>query len=230
MTLVSRLVDPPVVVVEVPTDATAEPLHPDEDAVLGRVVESRRREFTLGRHCARLALERLGVPLAPILPGPTREPLWPAGVAGSISHCALWCAAAAAPTALVASIGVDVEIDEPLPDEVIDLVLISDEREWLGAAPPGICWDRLLFSAKESVYKAWYPLMHRWLGFEDVCVRIDPKNRVFSAELLSTRLVVDGRDFTGLGGRFDFNSGILATAIIVPQPGDIATRTEGEGT
>jgi len=96
----------------------------------------------------------------------------------------------------VASIGVDVEIDEPLPDEVIDLVLISDEREWLAAAPPGICWDRLLFSA----------------------------------ELLSTRLVVDGRDFTGLGGRFDFNSGILATAIIVPQPGDIATRTEGEGT
>jgi 4'-phosphopantetheinyl transferase EntD len=33
----------------------------------------------------------------------------------------------------------------------------------LAATAPGPCWDRLLFSAKESVYKAWFPPAGRWL-------------------------------------------------------------------
>ena len=53
-------------------------------------------------------------------------------------------------------------------------VLVEDERQWLAGAPAGIHWDRLIFSAKESVYKAWYPLARRWLGFEEAAVSIDP--------------------------------------------------------
>ena len=49
---------------------------------------------------------------------------------------------------------------------------------------PHVHWDRLLFSAKESVYKAWFPLARRWLGFEDAVVMIDPSAGTFQARLL----------------------------------------------
>ena len=47
---------------------------------------------------------------------------------------------------------------------------------------PG-AWDRLLFSAKESVYKAWFPLARCWLGFEDVTVHVDIATGEFRAEI-----------------------------------------------
>ena len=53
------------------------------------------------------------------------------------------------------------------------------------ACAPAICWDRLLFSAKESVYKAWFRATGRWLGFEDAEVTIDPVARAFHARLPS---------------------------------------------
>ena len=44
----------------------------------------------------------------------------------------------------------------------------------LAAERPEVCWDRLLFSLKESVHKAWFPLTRRWLGFEQALVRFGP--------------------------------------------------------
>ena len=44
----------------------------------------------------------------------------------------------------------------------------------LARAVPLTHWGRLLFSAKEAVYKAWYPLTGRWLGFEEARLTIDP--------------------------------------------------------
>lgn len=44
-------------------------LFPEEDAVIARAVDKRRREFTTARGCARTALARLGVPAAPTLLG-----------------------------------------------------------------------------------------------------------------------------------------------------------------
>jgi 4'-phosphopantetheinyl transferase EntD len=49
---------------------------------------------------------------------------------------------------------------------------------------PGVHWDRLLFSAKESVYKAWFPLAKRWLGFEEAVVTVDASTETFVAQLL----------------------------------------------
>jgi 4'-phosphopantetheinyl transferase EntD len=47
---------------------------------------------------------------------------------------------------------------------VLDRISLPDERAMLGdLAAPGPRWDLLLFSAKESVYKAWFPLTGRWL-------------------------------------------------------------------
>src|SRR5580693_6080031 len=105
----------------------------------------------------------------PIRSGSAREPQWPVGVVGSITHTANFRAAAVAPRSLVASIGIDAEPNEWLADGVEDAVAIAGEPEMLAklaCAFPATHWGRVLFSAKEAVYKTWYPLTGRWLGFE----------------------------------------------------------------
>ena len=68
------------------------------------------------------ASARLGVPPAPILPGERGAPQWPAGYAGSITHCAGYRAAAVARTREMLTIGVDAEPHDVLPDGVLDHV------------------------------------------------------------------------------------------------------------
>lgn len=143
-------------------------LFPAEYAHVAAAVASRRREFAVVRSCARLALAELGLPPCPLLPGERGATRWPSGIVGSMTHCDGYCAAAVAPSAAVHAIGIDAEADAPLPGGVLEVVALPAERErldLLARTEPGVCWDRLLFSAKESVYKAWYPRTRRWLGF-----------------------------------------------------------------
>lgn len=193
-------------------DPSAFLLKPEADQ-FGWAVESRTREFATARTCARRALEQLGLPAAPVLRGPSREPIWPAGVVGSITHCRGYRAAAVARQSEVITIGIDAEVHEPLPPEVLEQVALSAERTWLKSAPMGMCWDRLLFSAKESVYKAWYPLSGQWLDFEDVEVTCAPAAGTFEARLLVPSPAVAGQPMTGFKGRFVVREGLVLTAI-----------------
>ena len=168
-------------------------LFPEEEALLARAVDKRRREFATARDCARGALAALGVAPVPILRGERGAPQWPPGIVGSITHCAGYRAAAVARASDVLTIGLDAEPDEMLPDGVLGSVSLPGERERLrdlAAAAPGTCWDRLLFSAKESVYKAWFPLTGRWLGFEDADITIDAADGTFEARLLTAAPMV----------------------------------------
>jgi 4'-phosphopantetheinyl transferase EntD len=201
--------------VELRGDEPADPLLSAEDAALGAVSERRRRDFTVGRHCARRALAALGREPEPILPGPHREPCWPAGVLGSITHCGVYGAAAVARRGAIASLGIDAEPHEVLPDSVIGMVASDEERAWIATAEPGTCWDRVLFSAKESVYKAWFPLARRWLGFKDAVVAIDPGRGSFGARLLVPGPDMDGRPLRRLEGRFAVRDGLVLTAVVL---------------
>ena len=194
-------------------------LFPEEEALLGRAVEKRRREFATARGCARSALAALGVAPAPILPGERGAPRWPPGVVGSITHCAGYRAAAVARARDMLSIGVDAEPDEDLPDGVLAAVSLPAERARLrdlAAAAPGTCWDRLLFSAKESVYKAWFPLTGRWLGFEDADITVNLADGTFGARLRVTAPVVGGSPLAGFTGRWLARDGLIMTAVTVP--------------
>jgi 4'-phosphopantetheinyl transferase EntD len=212
---------PATVVVEEARDDRPDVLFAEEVAALGQAVEKRRREFTTARACARRALERLDLPAVSIPTGPRGEPQWPAGVAGSITHCDGYRACALAHAADVVTIGIDAEPDKALPDGVLGEIAGADERAWLGElgrAAPGVHWDRLLFSAKESVYKAWFPLARRWLGFEDAVVSVDPRKATFSA-----RLLVPGPPFADgqlreLSGRWLACDGLVLTAIALMPP------------
>jgi 4'-phosphopantetheinyl transferase EntD len=217
--MIERILPARVVAAESFGDDPAAVLFPQERAAIARATESRQREFATARACARTAIKRLGLPEAAVLTGPRGAPLWPEGVTGSITHCAGYRAAAVALTRDVVSLGVDAEPNEALPDHgMLELIALGEERVRLGeltAGIPGICWDRLLFSAKESVYKAWFPLARRWLGFESADILIDPREGTFTAHLLVPGPLVKGTPLTKLNGRWLAYQGLLLTTVVV---------------
>ena len=82
-------------------------------------------------------------------------------------------------------------------------------------AGPTCAWDRLLFSAKEAVYKAWFPLTRRWLDFEEADVTIDPDGR-FTARVLAADPSADGHDLSRLTGRWLARDGLVLAVVVVP--------------
>jgi 4'-phosphopantetheinyl transferase EntD len=199
-------------------DAPDDELFPAEEALLARAVQTRRSEFATGRRCARNALGALGLAPVPILPGQAGAPQWPSGIVGSITHCAGYRAAAVAQTSEVMTIGLDAEPAQWLPGDVLELVALPGERARLrdlAAEAPGTCWDRLLFSAKESVYKAWFPLAHRWLGFADADITINAADGTFDARLLVVAPECSGVPAAGFSGRWLAREGMILTAITV---------------
>lgn len=194
-------------------------LFPEEELVLARAVVKRRNEFATVRHCARAALRRLGLAAVPILPGERGAPQWPDGIVGSLTHCAGYRAAALAHRREMVAVGVDAEPHDVLRDGVRDAVAIDVEQAMLArlaTEAPGVCWDRLLFSAKESVYKVWYPLTGRWLDFAEAEVTIEPASACFVARLLVPGPVVDGRQCQEFAGRYLIRNGLVVTAIAIP--------------
>lgn len=196
-------------------------LLPAEEPLVARAVAKRRREVTNARTCARRALAELGRPATPILRGAKGEPLWPAGVVGSITHTTGYYAAAVADAGRMRSLGVDAEEHGELPDGVLTHVAFGPELARLAAlrtADPGIWWDRLLFSAKESVYKAWFPLTGRWLGFEDADLTVS-RDGTFAARILVDGGTSDGGPpLTELTGRWLVANGLVLTAIALDRP------------
>jgi 4'-phosphopantetheinyl transferase EntD len=192
-------------------------LFPEEEKIIAHAVTSRRRDFAAVRSCARACLERLGYPPAPILPGVGGAPTWPAGIRGSMTHCTGYAAAAVGPHPQISAIGIDAEPDAPLPDGVLGLIATAAEHDHLAAAhgPDGPNWDRLLFSAKEAVYKAWFPLVGGWLDHHDAEISFDPHNGTFTALLFRDDLIVDGRPIHQLHGRWIRERGIVLTAVVL---------------
>jgi 4'-phosphopantetheinyl transferase EntD len=220
--VIEELLPDAVVAVEAFNDASNAVLFPIEEAVVGRAVEKRRAEFTTGRACARDALARLGLPPSPIPSGERGEPQWPAGVVGSITHCDGYRACALARTTQIATVGIDAEVNAALPDGVLTEIARPEELPRLRELErdlPAVHWDRLLFSAKESVYKAWFPLARRWLGFEDATVTFDPSGGAFRARLLVRGPLLDGSELTSFSGRWLARDGLVLAAIALPSPG-----------
>ncbi|MFE4641296.1 4'-phosphopantetheinyl transferase [Streptomyces sp. NPDC056730] len=186
--MIEEILPPGVRSAEAFDDLAPAPLFPEEEALMAGRRQRRRAQFATARACARRALTELGLAPVPLLPGAGGAPRWPDGVVGSITHCDGYRAAVAARAADVAALGIDAELAGPLPRGVLGLVASAGERaalERLAAERPGVYWDRLLFSAKEAVYKAWFPSTGRWLGFAEAEVRLAPTG-TFTAKLTPT--------------------------------------------
>ena len=133
--------------------------------------EKRQQEFSAGRHCARLCLETLQisqeVPVAE-----DRSPIWPSGVVGSISHSDLSVWAVVARATQLRSVGIDTESIDRAGKIDVQSTIASDE-EWKLVDRLGFDAATslsLVFSAKESFYKCWYPLTNCYFDFLDAIV------------------------------------------------------------
>lgn len=200
------------------TDTLTASLFPEERALVTGAVDKRRREFATARECARTALAELGVPPVPILRGEHGSPMWPEGIVGSITHCAGYRAAAVAYATEITTIGIDAEPNSPLPSGLIDTISLPLERsqlQLLATERADVCWDRLIFSAKESIYKAWFPVTRRWLGFEDVVVAISEAEATFDVRLLVPTPVAHGFPLVNFTGRWLVSGGLILTAVTV---------------
>lgn len=136
---------------------------------------------------------------------------------GSITHCSGYRAAAVARARDLVALGIDAEPNAALPRNVLRLIASTAERDALAELPDaGPHWDRLLFSAKESVFKAWSPVMDTQLGFKEAEIEIDPAAGRFRARLLGTPLVLPNRATTVVHGRWGRSGDLLLTALAIP--------------
>ena len=172
-----RLFPPEAVIVEADKEMWNMPLSPEEETLIKSAVEKRKREFRAGRHAAHRALAQLDAPKRPLLRGDKREPLWPTGYLGSITHCRDACVAVCAKTEDMISLGVDVEPLKPLPEGVEQYVHTPEDKRTM--AKNGSLPERLIFSAKESLYKCYYPLLGQFIGFQEVSLAIDVHEQTF---------------------------------------------------
>lgn len=141
----------------------------EEEALLPESVSPVRADrFRLGRHAVHLAMQKLDVEARPILRGARGEPLWPDGIVGSISHSGDKAIAAIAPSSVSSGIGVDLEDRDRHFAGLEAEITCPDESKALealdGDARVKATFE--IFSAKESIYKAHYPRVQRFFGFD----------------------------------------------------------------
>jgi 4'-phosphopantetheinyl transferase EntD len=132
---------------------------------------------------ARLALDELDVPRGPILNNEDRSPRWPDGVIGSLTHTDIWCGVALAKREHAAlSLGIDMERLGSVSPEVERRIFTERELRDNRSVDPSI-----RFSAKESLYKAIYPLVRRFVGFGEVEIELTTA-REFVVRIVSPEL------------------------------------------
>ncbi len=158
------------------------PLLPDEQRTIAGMSRHRLRQFSHGRACARTVLEALGHGGAAVPVGASRAPVWPAGIVGSISHTHDWAAAAAAPVSIAGGLGLDIEEDGPLPAELRKLVCTTEENRWLDLQPDPGDLAKLIFCAKESLFKCLWPELRTFIDFQQVRLVIDSASGRFTAQ------------------------------------------------
>jgi 4'-phosphopantetheinyl transferase EntD len=144
-----------------------------EKQATNRFSDKRLKDFSTGRYCARKALAAIGHENAEILIGNDRQPIWPTGYVGSISHSGKLVGAIAAKTSHVRSIGLDIETIGKIKPEMWRLLYTEAEVEFLNSftGEELAYYITLLFSFKESFYKLQHPLTKTFLNFTDVEIK-----------------------------------------------------------
>jgi 4'-phosphopantetheinyl transferase EntD len=170
-------------------------LVPGEAAAFTKSVAKVRRQSGAARIVARDLLQRFGAPPCAIPKSNSGAPIWPSGIVGSLAHDEMIAVAAIARKTEGFSIGIDIEVEEPLPDELSVLIATGDERRRYS---PQILKRKLLFVLKEAVYKASFPLDGRLLDFQDVEVDLDNHNARTLYGITAKLILSEGRHIAAI--------------------------------
>ena len=215
--MIEALFPPGVAAAELRLPGDAALLDPVEARVVAGAVPKRVGEFAAGRLCARSALARFGIEGFALRAGGDRQPLWPEGFVGSITHTVGFCAAVVGPATRFAALGLDTEKADSLSPELWRRICLASEIDWIESLPQAaqVSAATLVFSAKEALYKCQYPYTGERLSFHDVEVK--PRDWsagcgdfTISSRNNSTRIA----DFAGaLRAVYRFHEGFISAGV-----------------
>lgn len=192
-------------------------LLPDEAAQIERAAPSRKREFAAGRACARLAMAQLGVHEFALRNAADRQPLWPDGVVGSITHTTGYCGTVVGPGTRFLGLGLDTELATAVQEHLWTKICTGEELERLRglSAASRVAAAALIFSAKEAFYKAQYPVTGERLNFIDVSVEAQPGARDDGQFAIRPQraLLLDRHDWHAARGRFRYHGGYVTAGL-----------------
>ena len=192
-----------------------------EEYLVERAVIKRKREFRAGRHAARFLFESLKIEHPHLLKGIQREPAWPNGWVGSISHTQGICMVILASQSDYLSIGLDAEQATPLNPELTEMICRPEEIDALRAlrvrTGTDLALEKMVFSAKESIHKTYFPLNHHTLDFLDARIDLDWERQAFDAWILNPE-PQPKLDIKHLQGKFLFYQDWILTYIAYPKP------------
>jgi 4'-phosphopantetheinyl transferase EntD len=220
-----------VIAAELREPGQASCLKPEELRSIERAVPKRIGEFAAGRQCARRALAEMGFVDALIPVAADRQPVWPPGVVGSITHTAGLCAAVVASETRMAAVGVDTELASAVKPDLWETICVAEESAWIGAlAPPErAAAVAMLFSAKEAFYKCQFPLVGERLNFDDLCVSALAWGRGYGAfsmrpqRPLALSAHIDGLE--SLQGFYRFHEEFVSAGVCIPKPRRVPSRS-----
>jgi 4'-phosphopantetheinyl transferase EntD len=196
-------------------------LYPDEAKYLRRAVRKRAEEFAAGRLCARLLLREFGIDNFAVEVGPERQPLWPAGFVGSITHTTGFCAAVIAPRMSLRAVGIDTETAGGVKAELWRSICTPGESAWLRSLPDSeqVCAATVIFSAKEAFYKCQFPLTRQYLGFHDVSVELPEWGQERSSFTVRANRSIDLEKIAALPlqGRYLFHEQLITSGIALSE-------------
>lgn len=171
-----------------------ERFHPDMFQTLGvncpttikSSVAKRQASFLAGRALVAHAFGLAQLPPCDIPIGPNRAPIWPTGISGSISHTTKFCACAISQNPMQ-FVGIDIETfltAKKLP-AVMKRVITDPEKSWLATQGSEIDLNlcTLIFSAKETIYKALFPIAQHFFGFDAAHISALPNGQTIQFRL-----------------------------------------------
>jgi 4'-phosphopantetheinyl transferase EntD len=193
-----------------------EGLHVAERREVLAAVPRRQREFAAGRWCAHRALARLGIEEFAVRVGPHRQPMWPIGVVGSITHTANYCAAVAGRASDFRSVGIDAEPAEPLDADLIQDVCTSREQRRLSGEQSSArgLMARAHFCAKESWFKCQFPLTGVYVDFTELEVSLNLGHGCFIARYVGGNSLVTSQVPLVIVGSLLIDSDLILSAVV----------------
>lgn len=194
-------------VCRIPKDYTFE--FQNEADCLKSAGDYRKREFTAGRNCARSALEQLGIPRSALPPDDHGVPGYPDGAVACISHSRDYCAAIAARDSAYRALGLDLEMTNRLGPSAIGRTVHPDEKAFVQGDQKKAT---LIFCAKETFFKAQFPLWQTYANFQDLAFNINEQSGSMTIGYIDERFPSELRALSGqIEFRFRFFQQFVVT-------------------
>lgn len=169
-------------------------------------------DFTRGRACAHRGLAELGITAFSLLAGEKREPLWPDGIIGSLTHTTGFAAAVVARRGPVEALGIDCEVIESVGTDLWERICTPAEQARLAQLSEAQAKQEaaLIFAAKEAFYKCQFPVSREWVGFEDVTIEASAGRFRIVPEV---RLPVTEAFVASVEGRYEYRGPWVVTGV-----------------